>query len=117
MKVPQHPTLIRRMLAARVSQLTARRPVVTASLVRIAKHCGRAGCRCQRGAKHVGHCLTFKVAGKTRTVYVPLDLVEEVRRWVAEGRRLRVVMRECSALAVALVASHVTERKRKAGRS
>lgn len=49
MKVPDHPTLIRRMLGARVKKLAARGPVLTASLVRIAKHCGRQGCRCQRG--------------------------------------------------------------------
>jgi hypothetical protein len=117
MKVPRHPTQIRQMLQARVKKMAAERPVLSASLVRIAKHCGRPGCHCQTGEKHVGHYLTFKVAGKTRTVYVPLDLVEEVRRWVAEGRRLKLLMKESSALAVALVASHVTERKRKAGRS
>jgi hypothetical protein len=117
MKVPVHPTLIRQMLRARVKKLAAQRPVLTASLVRIAKHCGRKGCRCQRGEKHVGHYLTFKVSGKTRTVYVPLDLVEDVRQWIAEGRRLKLLMKESSALVVALVATHVTERRRKAGRS
>lgn len=117
MKVPTHPTLIRHMLDARVKKLTAHRPVLSASLVRIAKHCGRQGCRCQRGEKHVGQYLTFKVSGKTRTVYVPLDLVEDVRQWIAEGRRLKLLMKETSALAVALVATHVTERRRKAGRS
>jgi hypothetical protein len=117
MRVPQHPTLVRRMLQGRVKGLTARGPVLTASLVRIAKHCGRTGCRCQKGQKHVGNYLTFKVEGKTRTVYVPLDLVEEVRAWIAEGRRLKGLMRESSVLATALVASHVAERKRKAGRS
>jgi len=117
MRVPQHPTLLRRMLQGRVRSLTARGPVLTASLVRIAKHCGHKGCHCQKGQKHVGNYLTFKVAGKTRTVYVPLDLVAEVREWIAEGRRLKVLMRESSVLAVALVASHVAERRRKAGRS
>ena len=117
MRVPQHPTLLRRMLQGRTRSLTARGPVLTASLVRIAKHCGRTGCRCQKGQKHVGNYLTFKVAGKTRTVYVPLDMVAEVRGWIAEGRRLKVLMRESSVLAVALVASHVSERRRKAGRS
>lgn len=117
MRVPQHPTLVRRMLQGRVKSLAARCPVLAASLVRIAKHCGRKGCRCQKGHKHIGNYLTFKVAGKTRTVYVPLDLVAEVRGWVAEGRRLKGLMRETSVLAVALVASHVSERRRKAGRS
>jgi len=105
------------MLQARVKGLVARVPVLAASLVRIAKHCGREGCRCQKGQKHVGNYLTFKVAGKTRTVYVPLDLVAEVRAWIAEGRRLKGLMRESSLLAAALVRGHVAERRRKAGRS
>ena len=117
MKVPQHPTLVRRMLAARVKRLVARGPVLQASLVQIAKHCGRKGCRCQRGEKHVGNYLTLKQAGKTRTVYVPLDLVEEVRQWIAEAHRLRRLMRESSELALSLVRGHVEARKRKAGKS
>ncbi len=117
MRVPEHPTLLRRMLQARVKGLTARGPVLAASLVRIAKHCGRRGCRCQKGHKHVGNYLTAKVAGKTRTVYVPLDLVPEVRAWIAEARRLKRLIQESSLLATALVRTHVAERKRKAGRS
>jgi len=77
MKVPKHPTLIRRLCHARVKELKATRPVLAASLVIIRKHCGRPGCHCQRGEKHPGHYITYKEKGKTRTVYVPLDLVEE----------------------------------------
>ena len=48
-------------------------PLLAASLVQIAKHCGRRGCRCQPGEKHVGHYITFSEGGKTRTVYAPVD--------------------------------------------
>ena len=116
MRIPRHPTIIRRMIDARVRRLTARGPVLQASLVQIAKHCGRPGCHCQRGEKHIGHYLTFKEAGKTRTVYVPQDLVEEVRQWIAETKRLKGLMREISALAVARVAGHVQARRRRGGR-
>ncbi len=116
MKVPTHPTLIRRMLDARLTKMTPTRSVLAASLVQIAKHCGRAGCKCQRGEKHVGNYLTFKEKGKTRTVYVPLDLVEDVRSWIEEHRRIKQLAREVSSLSVALVAGHVKARKRKAGR-
>ena len=117
MKIPKHPTLIRRMCGARVKRLKARGPVLAASLVKIAKHCGRAGCRCQRGEKHVGNYLTFKIAGKTQTVYVPLDLVDEVKKWIEEHRRLKELVREISQLTVAMVRTHVKTRKRRAGRS
>ncbi len=116
MRTPTHPTLIRQRLEARIRQLTARGPVLAASLVKIARRCGRPGCHCTQGALHVGHYLSYKVAGKTRMVYVPVDLVEEVRGWVAEHRRLRQLTREVSALTLAQIRGHVTARKRRAGR-
>ena len=117
MRVPRHPTQIRRMSEARIKQLRATGPVLGASLVRIAKHCGRAGCHCQSGQKHEGSYLTFKEAGKTRTVYVPVDLREEVAQWIGEHRRLKHLMQELSALTVARVHTHVKARQRRAGRS
>lgn len=109
MKPPQEPSLIRRMIAARVKQMAAKGPVLTASLVRIAKHCGRAGCHCQpaakggRDEKHVGNYVTYKEAGKTRTVYVPLSQLEEVRAWHEEAQRMRRLMQECSQLCLAWI--------------
>lgn len=117
MRVPTHPTLIRRMIDARVGKLTAQGPVLSASLVTIAKHCGRPGCHCQTGDKHVGNYVTFAIRGKTKTIYVPLDLVEEVRAWVTEQKRLKQLIREISALSVALIRGHAQDRKRRGGRS
>lgn len=62
------------------------------------------------------HQLTYKVGGKTRTVYVPVDLTEEVRAWIDEYRRLKCLIQEISQLTLALVRSHVRERKRRQGR-
>ena len=118
MDIPEHPTLIRRMLDARLRQLATDKPVLAASLVEIAKHCGRNGCHCQQGGpKHVGHYLTSKDRGKTRTVYVPLDLLDDVRSWVDEHKRLKALLAEISRLTLALVKGHVQHRKRKKGRS
>ncbi len=117
MKIPRHPTLLKRHLNSRVRKLVARGPVLAASLVEIAKHCGRSGCRCQSGHKHIGHYLTFKVEGKTRTVYVPKDLLKEVRVWIQEHKRLKQLGQEISQLSIARVLSHVQERQRRRGRS
>jgi len=116
MNIPAHPTLIRSMCDARVNKLRATGPVLAASLVTIEKTCGRPGCHCLRGEKHVGHYLTYKHKGTTKTVYVPQDMLVEVRAWVDEHRRLRRLSQEVSQLALALVRTHVTERRRKAGR-
>jgi CRISPR/Cas system-associated exonuclease Cas4 (RecB family) len=117
MNTPKHPTLIHRMSQSRIRQLQARGPVLAASLVVIAKHCGRPGCHCQRGEKHRGHYLTYKEQGKTRTVYVPLELVEEVKRWIKEHRRIKTLIQELSVLSLAQVRTHVRARRSRAGRS
>jgi len=123
MKIPRHATLVRRFRDARVKKLAQAGSLLSGSLVRIAKHCGREGCRCQsvgrggRGEKHVGWYLTRYHAGKTQTTYVPVDLVLEVRAWVKEHRRVRLLVQEISELNRALIRMHVAEQARKAGRS
>jgi hypothetical protein len=117
MKVPAHPTLIRRMRDARVRKLAAQGPVLGGSVVRIAKHCGRPGCHCQTGQKHVGWYLTRPVKGKTQTTYVPQEILEEVQGWIQEHRRLKKLMAEISELNRALIHTHVTQRKRRGTRS
>jgi len=101
MKVPRHPTLLRRMRDARVKELVARCAPLGASLGR------QAG-----GGWHV----TVKEGGKTRTVYVPKDLVEEVERSISEHRRLKRLLREATRLGLALIRLHRTEQARRAGR-
>jgi hypothetical protein len=117
MRIPDHPTLIRRMRDARVKKLAAERPVLAGSLVRIARHCGRPGCHCQTGEKHVGWYLTRPVKGKTQTTYVPQELLEEVQGWTQEYRRLKRLVAEISELNRALIRACVTERKRRGTRS
>ena len=117
MRVSRHPTNIRRMLESRVKQMAARKPLLAATLSSVERRCGKPGCHCASGEGHRAHQLTYKVRGKTRTVYVPVDFTEEVRTWIEEHRRLKRLLQEISQLALALVRSHAQERKRRQGRS
>jgi hypothetical protein len=116
MKIPRHPTPLRRSLESRIRQYAARGPVLAASLVQIAKHCGREGCRCQSGPKHVGHYITFAVAGKTHTVYVPKDLIQEVQAWIQEHKRMKLLGQEISQLSIARIRRYVQDRRKRQGR-
>ena len=117
MRVPSHPTLIRRMLDARLKRLATTKPLLAASLVQTAKHCGRPSCHCLNGGpKHVGNYVTCKIANKTRTVYVPLDLVPEVRSWIAEHQRLKRLHQEIQLLSPALIRQHAQRRHRRQAR-
>jgi len=103
MNTAENPNQIRRTLDSRLKQLVPRGSVLLASLVQSARRCGRYGCKCNRGEKHIRTQITYKQAGKTRSIYVPADLVGEVRQWAAEGRRLQGLLKECSQLAVTLL--------------
>jgi hypothetical protein len=117
MRVPSHPTQIRRMRDRRLKQLVATGPVLAASLTRLNKRCGQPSCHCSKGGPlHQAHHLTFKEDGQTRTLYVPQDLVAEVRTWVEEYHRLKTLIHEVSQLTRALIQGHVQHRRLRRGR-
>ena len=117
MKIPKSSTLIQRFLQARLKLTPARRPALAASLVAILRRCGRPGCHCAKGQGHPAFYLTCKVQGKTKTVYVPQDLLAEVQLWIQEHKRLKTLLQEISQLALAQIQTHVQSQRRKAGRS
>ena len=117
MRVPEHPTLIRRQLDSRLKRLHLTQPVLAASLVEFRRACGVPSCRCmQGGPKHPSQHVTFKERGQSRSVYVPRDLVPDVRAWIEEHRRLKRLLREINQLTLALIRTHVRQRRRKKGR-
>jgi hypothetical protein len=62
----------------------------------------------QRGG-HTAHQLTVSVQGKTHTVYVPKDMIEEVQEWIKNHRRLQRILKEVSKLNMAIIHRHVPE--------
>jgi hypothetical protein len=117
MRVPSHSTLVRRMLDRRLKQMAPAGPILVASLARVQKRCGQPSCACHHGGPlHQAHHLTFKEGGKTRTVYVPQDLLDEVQSWVQEHQRLKALIHEVSQLTLALIRGHVPHRQRRRGR-
>ena len=75
-KIPKHPTIIRRHIEARLKEFHPQGPVLAATLVLVQRRCGRPGCHCRKGQGHPTHYLTCKQQGKTRSVYVPQDLLK-----------------------------------------
>lgn len=116
MRIPQHPTQIRSMLDARRSRLAAVVPALAGTLSQVRKRCGRPSCHCYHGDPHLAWHLTYKVQGRTRTVYIPLDLLDDVRSWIAEHKRIKILQEEIHHLTVALIRSHTTHKRQKAGR-
>ena len=117
MRIPSHPTQIRRMLDSRLKQLAPAGPLLAATLSRVNKRCGQPSCACHHGGPlHQAYHLGFRQEGKTRTVYVPQDLLDEVQTWVQEHQRLKTLIHEISQLTLALIQGHVQHQKRRRGR-
>lgn len=55
------------------------------------------------GCAQPGWHLTFKQKGKTHTVYVPMDMVPEVKSWTRNYKQLKKLIREVSRHSLALV--------------
>ena len=63
------------------------------------------------GRKPPAWQLTFKQAGKTRTVYVPVTLVTEVQQWAREFKRLKQLVRKITRQNLAIIRRHVAGRR------
>jgi hypothetical protein len=88
----------------KLQELGQDRPLVAGSLNRVERQNAQ-------GRTTVYHMLTFKEAGKTRSVYVPKDLVKEVQSWIRNHRRVKELLSEISTLSIAMIRSHVSQKR------
>lgn len=88
----------------KLQQLGQDRPLVAGSLNRVER-------RNAQGRTTVYHLLTFKEAGKTRSVYVPKDLVKEVQSWIRNHRRVKKLLSEISTLSITMIRHHVSHKR------
>src|ERR1035438_190434 len=66
-------------------------------------------CQFQRpGCAQPGWHLTFKQKGHTRTVYVPMDLVSDVKSWTRTYKHLKKLIREVTSHSLGLIHGHVS---------
>lgn len=92
------------------------KPFIQASLSLTKKRCGNARCRCsQEGPLHEVALLTWKEENRTHTLYVPIELRQEVERWVQEGKLLKRLMAEVSQAQREFLTSKKKSRKSSKG--
>jgi hypothetical protein len=112
----RHPNALyfQRRAEADARRLAAVGAFVAASLVGVRHQCGQPRCRCAAGVGHASWRLTYKGPGqKTRTVYVPVGLLAEVRQWVRNYRRCKRLAAAISQAQIARVRLYVAERRRR----
>ena len=97
----------------RLKKLASLTPFVAASIVTIRRRCGQPNCHCASGEGHPATILSFKEGDKPRTVYVPVDKVEEVTQWVANYKKRKELVKEISLLNIQILQLHVKLKREK----
>lgn len=89
-------------------------PFIRGSVVKIARACGNANCKCAKGKKHVSEYLTYRHKRKKRTatIYIPLGMAGEVKEWAGEYKRLKDMMEEICEIQRKIIRQYVKEKKR-----
>lgn len=85
-------------------QLPDLEAVISGSLQNQRRRCGKEGCRCAKGELHGPYLyLSLRVGKRTRMVYVPTELAEEVRRAVTVNAGVQAALAEISAINLELL--------------
>ena len=91
----------RQQMLARLGQ---DRPFVAGSLNRVER-------KDKQERTTIYHLLTFKEAGKTRSIYVPKEMLKEVTRWIQNYRRIKKLLADTSTLSVSIIQQYVPEKR------
>jgi hypothetical protein len=73
---------------SRAVQHIADNALLRGSLVSMSRTCGKLGCHCQQGEKHVSLYLAVRVDDRRRMIYVPPAMEDTVRGWVENAQEV-----------------------------
>ena len=98
---------------AKLKKLAEVGPILQGSIAKVGVTCGNPDCKCARGEKHTSNILTKKVNGKTKSVYVPADMLEEAKQWTQEYKKVKELMKEISNYNEQILKKYVKTKKAK----
>lgn len=91
----------RRRIARQIPDLQT---VIAGSLQDQRRRCGKEGCRCARGELHGPYrYLSLRVGRRTRMLYVPAELADQVSQAVTTSSEVQGALAEISAINVELL--------------
>ena len=112
--MPPRTGLSARDRAARsrlVKLLASAQPLARAGLVTMARVCGKAGCRCAAGDKHVSLYLAARLGRKRQMIYIPEELEDQARALVEGGRRVEELLEQISQSSLERLVAHKERRR------
>ena len=83
---------------ALLEQIRALLPAAKGSVSQIHKPCIRPNCKtCKEGKKHRAFILSWNDGKRRRCTYVPAALVPDLRKAIANGRRIELLLSQTGA--------------------
>lgn len=72
-----------RLARSKVTKLVHDKPFIAGNLVKMARTCGKANCKCMKGGdKHVSLYLAIRRNGIRKMIFIPRQWENEVVNWV-----------------------------------
>ncbi|MDD2480356.1 MAG: hypothetical protein PHS31_10755 [Victivallaceae bacterium] len=104
--------MLEKQINARIAKLGQAEQFIVGSLVESKRKCGNKKCRCANGGElHSAHILTKRENGKTKTIYVPVDMVREVAKWSKQYKKIKELIHEIDQLSEKVIASTKARKK------
>jgi len=85
------------------SQMRSIGQMIKGSIVIRAIKCGKASCKCARGAYHRAICITYKEKGKTKTIYVAREQGAEALLMCANYKKMKELLKQLSLTNIEIV--------------
>jgi hypothetical protein len=91
----------------------AAQPLARASLVTMARTCGKKGCKCAQGERHVSLYLASRIGKARKMLYIPPELEELARRLVHNQSHVDQLLEQMSQASLERLIQHKAKRERK----
>ena len=101
--------VLKMRVRAKIKELGNAKPFISGSFIRTSRKCGNPNCQCANGGpKHPCCMLSSKVKGKTKSIYIPVAIADEVESWVKEHQRIKKILKEIDGMNEQIIRMYVT---------
>lgn len=85
------------------SQMRLIGQMIKGSIMIRAIKCGKSSCKCARGAFHRAICITYKISGKTKTIYVDKEHEAEALLMCANYKKMKELLKQLTFTNIEIV--------------
>jgi hypothetical protein len=104
--------LLKQRIHARIKELGKSKIFISGSFISTGRKCGNPACHCATDNKKHPCCLiTSKVKGKTKNIYIPVDMQDEVEKWVREYKKVKTLIKEIDVMSEQIIKQHVSTKQ------